>query len=201
MPSPATELSKSASSPPDSKVKWTADGTDPANNGLAYPEKGVNVKEGATVKIYAEKSSAHAEMAVPVLMEVEDDDDNSKGPPPLDPNKPANLAGKALQQMGLASRNNVHEFLSKLPAGTVLVGPRAKIVKAETDNHVAVAWDGKTRVTPDRLLEAYEFLDGELPDAEWDLQSVNSVVFPTGNAVIEWQKNCSVKLAPELITQ
>lgn len=187
--------------PPDSKIKWTADGSDPANNGVTYPIKGVDVKERATVKIYAEKASAHAEVSVAVPKEVEEDDDESPKPPTLDPNKPVTLAGKALQQMGLASRKNVHDFLSKLPAGTLLVGPRAKVVKAETDNHVAVAWDGKTRVTPARLLEAYKFLDGELPEAEWDLQSVNTVVFPSGNATIEWQKNNSIKLAPGLITQ
>jgi hypothetical protein len=102
--------------------------------------------------------------------------------------------------MALVSRMNVHGFLSKLPAGAALVGPRAKIVKAETDNRVAISWDNKTRLTADRLMKAYEFLDKELADAEWELEA-SSLVFPTGKALIEWQKDLSLKIAPGLITQ
>jgi len=184
--------------PPDAKVKWTADGTDPANNGVAYPAKGVDVKEGATVKVYAEKASVHAEQTITVPKEDAGDDGDKKVL--LDPTKPATLAGKALQEMALVSRMNVHGFLSKLPAGATLVGPRAKIVKAETDNRVAISWDNKTRLTADRLMKAYEFLDHELADAEWELEA-SSLVFPTGKALIERQKDLSLKIAPGLITQ
>jgi hypothetical protein len=186
--------------PPDAKVKWTADKTDPANNGAAYPAKGVDVKEGATVKVYAEKASAHAEIAIQVPKEDEDTGGKGKTGPALDPNKPAILAGKALQEMALVSRMNVHGFLSKLPAGATLAGARAKVVKAETDNRVSVAWDGKTRLTADRLIKAFEFLDKELTDAEWELDA-SSLTFPTGKALIEWQKEISLKIAPGLITQ
>ena len=48
-----------------------------ANNGAAYPAKGVDVKEGATVKVYAEKASAHAEIAIQVPKE--DEDTGGKG--------------------------------------------------------------------------------------------------------------------------
>jgi hypothetical protein len=186
--------------PPDAKVKWTADGSDPANNGAAYPAKGVDVKEGATVKVHAEKASAHAEIAIQVPKEDEDTGGKGKTGPALDPNKPATLVGKALQEMALVSRMNVHGFLSKLPAGATLVGARAKVVKAETDNRVSVAWDGKTKLTADRLIKAYEFLDKELADAEWELDA-SSLTFPTGKALIEWQKDLSLKIAPGLITQ
>ena len=40
--------------PPGATVKWTADGSDPANNGIVYPVKGVDVKEGATVNIWVQ---------------------------------------------------------------------------------------------------------------------------------------------------
>jgi hypothetical protein len=186
--------------PPDAKVKWTADNTDAANNGVAYPAKGVDVKEGATVKVYAEKASAHAEITIHVPKEDEETGGKGKPGPTLDPNKPATLAGKALQEMGLVSRMNVHGFLSKLPAGATLVGARAKIVKAESDNRVAISWDNKTKLTADRLLKAYEFLDKELTDAEWELDA-SSLIFPTGKALIEWQKDLSLKIAPSLITQ
>ena len=184
--------------PPDAIVKWTADGTDPANNGVAYPVKGVDVKEGATVKIYAEKASIQREIAVTVPKP--DDTGGGGEKPTLDPDKPATLAGRALKDLGLVSRKSVHEFLSKLPTGCVLVGPRAKIVKAESDNRVAVSWDGKTHLTSDRMMHAYEFLDGELPDAEWELDAA-SLIFPTGKDLIEWQKELSLKIALGLITQ
>ncbi len=186
--------------PPDAKVKWTADGSDPANNGADYPAKGVDVKEGATVKVYAEKASAHAEMAIHIPKEDEDTGGKGRTGPTVDPNKPATLAGKALHEMALVSRMNVYGFLSKLPKDATVVGARAKVVKAETDNRVSVAWDGKTKLTADRLMKAYEFLDKELTDAEWELDA-SSLTFPTGKALIEWQKDLSLKIAPGLITQ
>jgi hypothetical protein len=186
--------------PPDAKVKWTADGTDPANNGIAYPAKGADVKEGVTVKVYAEKAAAHSEITITVPKEIDDGDGDGKKPPTLDPAKSATLAGKALKDLGLVSRQGVHKFLSKLPTGCVLLGPRAKVVRAESDNRVAVSWDGKSRLTAERLIKAFEFLDGELADAEWELDA-SSLIFPTGKDLIEWQKEISVKIAPGLITQ
>ena len=183
--------------PADAIVKWTADGTDPANNGVAYLEKGVDVKDGATVKVYAEKASVNQEITVSVP---KPDDGGGDEGPALDPDKPATLAGKALKELGLVSRKSVHSFLSKLPPGCVLVGPRSKIVKAESDNRVAVSWDGKTHLTADRLMHAFEFLDGELPDAEWELDAA-SLIFPVGKDLIEWQKELSLKIALGLITQ
>jgi hypothetical protein len=81
-----------------------------------------------------------------------------------------------------------------------LIGPRAKVVKAESDNRVAVSWDGKSKLTAERLMMAFEFLDGELADAEWELDA-SSLIFPTGKDLIEWQKEISVKIGPGLITQ
>ena len=146
------------------------------------------------------KASAHAEVAIHIPKEDEDTGGKGKAGPTLDPNKPATLAGKALQEMALVSRMNVHGFLSKLPTGATLVGARAKVVKAESDNRVAIAWDNKTKLTADRLIKAYEFLDMELIDAEWELDA-SSLTFPTGKALIEWQKDLSLKIAPGLITQ
>jgi len=158
------------------------------------------VKEGATVNVNAEKASVHADVAIPVPKEDEGVGGKGKVGPTLDLAKPATLAGKALHEMGLVSRLNVHGFLSKLPPGTTVVGARAKVVKAETDNRVAISWDGKTKVTADRLIKAYEFLDNELPDAEWELDG-SAIIFPTGKALIDWQKELSIKIAPSLITQ
>jgi len=189
--------------PPDATMKWTADNTDPANNGAVYPANGVDVKQGATVKVYAEKGPVTQEISIPVPKDDTDDGGGGGGGkrgPTIDLEKPVSLAGKALQELGLVSRLGVHSFLSKLPADSVLVGPRAKAVKAESDNRVAVSWDGKTRLSADRLLTAYKFLDGELDDAEWELDG-SALIIPTGKAFIEWQKDLSLKIAPGLITQ
>lgn len=188
--------------PPDATVKWTVDGSDPANHGSAYPAKGIDVKEGATVKVFAEKATAHIEMAIPVPKESPTPGgDEDGGRTPLDLDKPATLSSRALPAFDLVSRLNVHGFLGKLPAGTVLVGARAKVVKAESDNRVAIMWDNKTRLESERLIQAYEYLDGELPDAEWELEATGGIIFPSGRAVIEWQKEVSAKIAPGLITQ
>ncbi len=62
-------------------------------------------------------------------------------------------------------------------------------------------WDGKTKADPERLLKAYEFLDSELSDAEWELEATGSVLFSTGRALVDWQKENSIKISPGLITQ
>ena len=185
--------------PPDALVKYTTDGSDAANNGQTFPSSGIDAAEGSTVKIFAEKASVHTQVAIPVPKEVTGDGD--KPITGLDPNKPATLAGRALRDMGVATRLGVYGFLSKLPAGTTVCGARAKVVKAETDNRIAIAWDGKTRLTAERLLKAYEYLDSELADAEWELEATGGIVFASGRDVIDWQKHNSVKISPGLITQ
>ena len=188
--------------PKDATVKWTSDGSDPANHGAPYPAKGIEVKEGGTVKVFAEKATAHAEVSIPVPKEkVHDDDDGQPTTTGLDLDKPATLASGALRSMDLVSRLNVHGFLTRLPNGSLLAGCRAKTVKAETDNRVAISWDAKTRLEPDKVLRSFDFLDTQLPDAEWELEATGGIVFPTGRALIEWQKDNSIKIAPNLVTQ
>jgi hypothetical protein len=187
--------------PKDAAVKWTSDGSDPANHGAPYPAKGIEAKEGGTVKVYAEKAGVHTEVSFPVPKEKKSGGEEDPVPSSLDLEKPASLASGALRSLDLVSRLNVHSFLTKLPQGAVLVGSRAKSVKAETDNRVALVWDAKTRLEADRILKAFDFLDGQLPDAEWELEATGGVIFPSGRALIEWQKDNSIKIAPGLVTQ
>ena len=195
---PAHRTLKIGVVPPDAKVKWTADGADPANNGVAYPTQGVDVLEGSTVKVYAEKGPVHADQSITVPKTDHATDGVKKLT--LDPSKPTTLRGVALRGMGLVSRLNVHGFLSKLPAGTTVSGARAIVVKAQSDNRVSIAWDNKTKLTAERLIKAYEFLDKELTDAEWELEAA-SVHFLTGKDMIEWQKALSLGIAANLVTQ
>lgn len=186
--------------PPDAIVKWTADGSDPANNGQLYPSHGIDVAEGASVRIFAEKASISSDISIPVPKEAAAGDDEKPGSG-LDLEKPVTLSGLALRQMPLATRLGVHGFLNKLPSGTVVSGARAKVVKAATDNRINLAWDNKTKLSPERLLKAYEFLDSELGDAEWELESTGGVIFPTGRDLIDWQKENSIKIEQGFITQ
>ena len=185
--------------PPDAVVKWTADATNPANNGNLYATSGVDVEDGSSVKIFVEKDAINSEITI-AIPKSSSDTEHDEPATPIDIEKPATLAAKALKDLGLVSRKKVHGFLTKLPSECLIVGPRAKAVKTETDNRVYVAWDGKTKIPPKQLLNAYSFLDGELPDAEWELDAA-SIVFPSGRSLIEWQKEESVKIAMGLITQ
>ncbi|MGJ8726553.1 MAG: DUF499 domain-containing protein [Roseibacillus sp.] len=186
--------------PTDSIVKWTADGSDAANNGQPYSAQGIDVPEGATVKVFAEKNATHNELSIPVPKDDAGDDDDQPTTG-LDLDLPANLSSQAMRKMELSTRLAVHGLLSKLPPGTTISGARAKVVKAATDNRVAVSWDGKTEVSPERIFKAYEFLDAELQDAEWELEATGKIVFPSGREFLDWQKETSYKIAPGFITQ
>ncbi|MCO8122601.1 DUF499 domain-containing protein [Stieleria sp. TO1_6] len=185
--------------PPDTIIKWTSDGTDAANNGNPYPTEGIDVPEGATVKLFVEKGSVHRDLSISVP-ETSSAADEGDGPAPLDPEKPARIDGKALKEFSLVTRKTVHGFLTDLPNGTGLAGPRAKVVKAASDNHVAIAWDKSIVLKEADLMKAYAFLDGELPDAEWELLAAR-IVFPTGKDLIDWQAKQSIKISSNLITQ
>ncbi len=186
--------------PPDAKAKWTSDGTDPANNGTPYASAGVEVRDGACVKVYAEKASVHKEISILVPTKGTETGSGSSGFSPIAHDKPTTLAGRALKELGLASRLNVHTFLSHLPTACIFTGARAKVLKAESDNRVYVSWDSKARITADRLLKAFQYLDSELPDAEWELDAA-SIIFASGKDLIEWQSKQSIGIAQELITQ
>lgn len=151
------------------------------------------------MRVFAEKASTHMDISIPVPKETKDNQDD-KQVTGLDLAKPATLASQALRQMSLSTRLEVHGFLTKLPAGTTITGARTKVVKAATDNRIYVTWDGKTKADPERLLKAYEFLDSELSDAEWELEATGGVLFSTGRALVDWQKENSIKIAPRLIT-
>jgi hypothetical protein len=186
--------------PPDTVVKYTADGSDPANNGQLYPTKGIDVAEGATVRVFAEKATISSDISIPVPKEAAPDG-GDKPVTGLDLDKSATLSGQALRHMSLATRLEVHGFLSKLPSGTTITGARAKVVKAATDNRINLAWDNKTKLSPERLLKAYDFLDSELNDAEWELEATGGVVFASGRDLVDWQTDNSIKIAQGLITQ
>jgi len=186
--------------PTDALVKYTTDGSDPANLGKAFPVEGADVPEGSTVKVFSEKGAAHYEVSIPIP-KASSGKDGGKEEVKLDLEKPVLMQGRVLKDLGLSSRLQVHGFLSSLPKGTEISGVRTKTVRAETDNRVGIMWDSKTALDVDRILKSYEFLDQELPDAEWELECTGQVKFPRGQEFLEWQKKTSNHIASERLSQ
>lgn len=176
--------------PPTCKVRFTIDGADPANSGTPYSQKGIEAPEGATVRIYAEKGPANKEMTIKVPF-------SDTETPDIDPTKPLTVKAKGIKP---TTRAATHKFLRGLPEDAALQMVRAKVVLAATDSSATLTWDNKTRLTPDRVMKAFEFLDGEIADAEWQLV-MSSLHFPNGKSFLEWQVATDTKIEPNLISQ
>ena len=52
--------------PPSAKLLFTTDGSNPANNGKPYAKPGIEVAEGTTVRLFAEKAAVSVEKSVPI---------------------------------------------------------------------------------------------------------------------------------------
>ena len=122
--------------------------------------------------------------------------------PTLDPEQARHPRRQGLQEMALVSRMNVHGFLSKLPDGRNARRP-ARQSRQSRDPIIASRLPGTARrkLTADRLIKAYEFLDERTHPMPSGNSTRQRCIFPTGKALIEWQKELSLKIAPGLITQ
>jgi len=183
--------------PPDAALKFTIDGSDPANNGKSYAAPGIVAPAGCKVKLYASKAAISRELSVSIAKDGDDGGDGDGGKPGIDPDRLAILDGRSLK---LTTRKDSHTFLSNLPADARLVVSRIRIAKPETDTWVAMSWDLKTQLDPQRVIAALEYLDGELADGEWAV-SLQEVHFAKGSDLIKWQINQSVKLEPGVVRQ
>ena len=192
-PNPGHQVLKVKVVPPLSKLLYTTDGTDPANNGQPYQKPGIEAAEGATIRIYAENGSVHREISIQVPKQK----DKDAGKATIDPNKPATVNGKAFK---LVTRSDSYKFLSSLPEGSHLQMVQAKVTLASTDNTVTLTWDRKTLLDPARAQTAFEFLDKEVPEGEWSLR-FDQLHFATGKDLQQWQVDSSTKIEPGLITQ
>lgn len=180
---------KVRATPDDVIVKYTIDGTDPANNGNPYDPKGIESEGGSTVKIFAEKGSvSKAEsFKVPSAGEGEDED-----APEIDNEKEATLNLRSLSSK-LGTRKGTHEFLTGLPTETKLGAVRCKIVDSEdAAKHVMVSWHAGAQLVPKILLEAYDYLDQQTPGGEWSL-TAGEATFQTGKDLLEWCSKNNVK--------
>ncbi len=193
-PTPGHQVVKVKVVPPKAKLLYTIDGANPANLGKPYEKPGIDAPEGSTVRLFAEKGPVHLEISVPVPKA----DPGGDGGPKIDPDLPTIVTGKGFT--GLVTRSATYKLLTGLPETARLQMVQAKVTVAATDSTITLTWDRKSRLEPIRVLEAFEFLDKQVPDGEWSLR-FDQLHFPTGKALLEWQVAADIKIELGQITQ
>jgi hypothetical protein len=193
-PTLGNEVVKLKVVPPSCTVLYTTDSTNPANNGKPYNTKGINAPEGTLVRIHATKGNTTKDVAFTVPSRTGGPGD----PPPIDPNAPVTVNGRAINH--LVTRSVTYHFLGGLPLETRLQMVQAKITHAATDSTITLTWDRKTRLEPLKVIEAFEFLDKQITEGEWVLR-FDQLHFDTGKAFLQWQVDTSTKIDPRHLTQ
>ncbi len=183
--------------PPSSKLLYTIDGSNPANNGKPYAKPGIEALEGATVRLFAEKGGITREITIAVPKSNKSGDGNGDGAG-IDPNLPAMVNGKAFAH--LVTRSATYHFLNSLPNKARLQMVQAKVTVASSDNTVTLTWDRKTRLEPSNVMTAFEFLDQQLTGGEWSLR-FDQLLFATGKTLLQWQVDTSSKIDLSQVTQ
>ena len=180
--------------PPSSTVLYTTGGPDPANNGKAYAPPGIDAPEGTTVRLHAAKDNVTRDTSFTIPKDTVGPDDL----PPIDPDIPVKVNGRAFTH--LVSRSASYQFLSGLPAEARLQMVQAKVTHAATDSTVTLLWDRNTRLEPQGIISAFEFLDKQVADGEWSLR-FDKLHFATGKAFLKWQVDTSTKVKQSQVTQ
>jgi len=182
--------------PPSAKLLFTTDNTNPANNGKPYAKPGIDAAEGTTVRLFAEKGPVVVEKAVPIP-KVAGKGGGGAGQQ-VDPNLPATVNGRGFS--ALVTRSATYNFLGSLPDDARLQKVQAKVTLAATDNTVTLTWDGKTRLEPNQVRDAFEFLDTQVENGEWWLR-FDQLHFASGKALLQWQVDTSTKIEIGQVTQ
>ena len=187
MPSakPGYQVVKVKVVPPSAKLLFTTDATNAANNGKPYQKPGIEAAEGATVRLFAEKRTISRELSIPIPMAASKPDGSSAATP--NPDLPATVNGRGFST--LLTRSATYRFLASLPDDARLQKVQAKVTLAATDNTVTLTWDGKTRLSPAQVIEAFEFLDRQIQSGEWWLR-FEQVHFTTGQVAASMAGRC-----------
>jgi len=186
--------------PPDSSLLFSLDGSNPANNGTPYANKGIEAPEGSTVRLYAEKGGVLRSVNIIVpTTHTGDGNGEGDGGPTLDPDLPATVSGKNAFTH-LVTRTDTYHLLNSLPLDARLQRVQVKSTVAASDTTVTLTWDSKTQLQPKRVLEAFEFLDKQVNGGEWSLQ-FNQLHFATGRALRQWAVDTSSKIDLAQVTQ
>lgn len=192
-PTPGHQVLKAKVVPPTAKLLFTVDDSNPANNGSPYQTPGIDAADGATVRLFAEKGPVSRELSIPIPK-----DKGAGTEPQVDPTKPVAVNGKGFSSLVL--RSTTYEFLVSLPDDARLQKVQAKVTVAATDSTVTLTWDGKTRLRPAQVKEAFEFLDGQVDGGEWWLR-FDQLHFVTGQSLLQWQVDASTKIEKGQISQ
>ena len=196
-PNPGHQVVKVKVVPPASKLLYTLDGSNPANNGTSYGAPGIEAPEGGTVRLFAEKGSVTRESSIPVPRPHTGGGDPQPGQG-IDPDLPATVSGRAFGH--LVTRSATYKLLTSLPAEARIQMVQAKVTVAASDNTVTLTWDRKTRLEPPNVLAAFEFLDQQITGGEWSLR-FEQLHCPTGKALLQWQVDTSSKIDLTQVTQ
>lgn len=194
-PTPGNKVVKVKVVPPSSTVMYTTDDTNPANIGKAYAPPGIDAPEGTTVRLHSAKGNVtrDASFTIPKKTGGEENDQ-----PPINPDLPVTVNGRPFTHLG--SRSASYQFLGGLPAEARLQMVQAKVTHAATDSTVTLTWDRKTRLEPQGVISAFEFLDKQVADGEWSLR-FDQIHFATGCAFLKWQVDTCTRIEQSQVTQ
>ena len=118
--------------------------------------------------------------------------------PGINPDIPAVVNGTAFAH--LVTRSATYHLLNSLPPDARLQMVQVKSTVAATDTTVTMTWDSKTQLTPQAVMEAFEFLDKQVEGGEWSLR-FKHLHFATGKSLLQWQVDTSSKIELTQVTQ
>lgn len=194
-PTPGNKVVKVKVVPPSAVVMYTIDGANPANNGKPYVSPGIDAPEGITVRLHAAKGNVtkDASFVIPKRQ-----GDVPGDPPPINPDIPVTVSGRAFTH--LVNRSVSYQLLGSLPPEAKLQMVQAKVTHAATDSTVTLTWDRKSKLEPQAVVAAFEFLDKQVADGEWLLR-FDQLHFATGKAFLNWQVDTSTRIEMSQVTQ
>lgn len=185
--------------PPESTLVYSLDGSNPANNGKPYAKPGIEAPEGSTVRLHAAKGGVVRDITITVPKPQTGGGGAGGGAGQgINPDLPASVNGTAFAH--LVTRSATYHLLNSLPADACLQMVQVKSTVAATDTTVTLTWDSKTKLTPQAVMDAFEFLDKHVEGGEWSLR-FKHLHFATGKSLLQWQVDTSSKIDVTQVTQ
>jgi hypothetical protein len=194
-PTPGNKVVKVKVVPPSAVVMYTIDGTNPANSGKNYVPPGIEAPEGTAVRLHASKGNVTRDVSFTVPKKTRGGD---PGDTPINPDIPVTVSGRAFTH--LVSRSASYQLLGDLPPEALLQMVQAKVTHAATDSTVTLMWDRKTKLEPQTVVTAFEFLDKQVADGEWQLR-FEQLHFATGKSFLKWQVDTSTRIELNQVSQ
>ena len=186
--------------PPESKLLYSLDGSNPANNGKPYAKPGIEALEGSTVRVHVQKGSVVRDITITVPKPTGGNGGGGgdSGGPAINPDTPATVNGNAFSH--LVTRSATYRLLNSLPADARVQMVQVKSTVASSDTTVTLTWDSKTQLAPKSVMEAFEFLDKQVEGGDWSLR-FKYLHFATGKSLLQWQVDTSSKIELAQVTQ